>query len=125
MTGSRFDICAVGNAIVDILADCDDSFLQREAIAKGGMTLIDAARADELYGKIGPAVEMSGGSAANTAAGIASFGGQPAFIGKVRDDQLGQIFCHDLTAIGVHFASAALTSGPATARCIILVTPDA
>lgn len=125
MTDFSFDICAVGNAIVDILADCDDGFLQREAIAKGGMSLIDAARADELYGKIGRAVEMSGGSAANTAAGIASFGGQPAFIGKVRDDQLGQIFRHDLTAIGVHFTSAVLTSGPATARCIILVTPDA
>ena len=125
MTTSRFDVCAVGNAIVDILADCDDAFLQREAIAKGGMTLIDAARADELYGKIGPAIEMSGGSASNTAAGIASFGGTPAFIGKVRDDQLGQIFRHDLTSIGVQFNSTVLTSGPATARCIILVTPDA
>jgi sugar/nucleoside kinase (ribokinase family) len=125
MSNFRFDVCAVGNAIVDVLAECDDSFLQRQSIAKGGMTLIDEARADYLYNQIGPAVEMSGGSAANTVAGVASFGGQPAFIGKIRNDQLGAIFRHDLTAAGVVFTSTALTAGPATARCIILVTPDA
>lgn len=122
---SPYDVCAVGNAIVDIIAECTESFLVKEKIAKGGMTLIDEARADSLYAMIGPAVEMSGGSAANTAAGVASFGGKPAFIGKVRQDQLGKIFNHDLNAMGVHFVTEALTTGPATARCMILVTPDA
>ncbi len=120
-----FDVCAVGNAIVDIISESDDAFLQAHDVAKGVMTLIDAARADFLYSMCGPAMEMSGGSAANTTAGIAMLGGKPAFIGKVRDDQLGSIFRHDMKATGVHFRTPPLTDGPPTARCVIMVTPDA
>jgi len=122
---ASYDVCAVGNAIVDVIAECDEAFLVAEGIHKGAMTLIDEARAEELYGKLRSALEMSGGSAANTAAGIASLGGRPAYVGKVRDDQLGAIFRHDMKAIGVHFPSTPLTEGPATARSLILVTPDA
>ena len=122
---SSFDVCAVGNAIVDVIAESVESDLAVLGITKGVMTLIDAARADFLYDKIGPAVETSGGSAGNTVAGIAALGGNPAYIGKVRDDQLGAIFRHDMKAIGVHYATPPLTEGPATARCLILVTPDA
>ena len=121
----EFDVLGVGNAIVDVLAEATDSFLEAEGIAKGGMTLIDADRADALYGRMGPGVEMSGGSGANTLAGIASLGGRGAYIGKVRDDQLGQVFAHDIGAIGVHFATPPLAEGPPTARCLILITPDA
>ncbi|MGE0109941.1 MAG: adenosine kinase [Bdellovibrionales bacterium] len=120
-----YDICAIGNAIVDVLASCEDTFLEDENIAKGGMTLIDEARAKTLYGKIRNNVEMSGGSAANTAAGIASLGGHPAYIGKVKNDSLGRIYRQNLREVGVHFDSAPLQNGPATAQCIILVTPDA
>jgi sugar/nucleoside kinase (ribokinase family) len=123
--GASFDVCAIGNAIVDIIADSDDAFLSVHEIAKGSMTLIDEERADFLYARIGPAVETSGGSAANTAAGIAAFGGTPTYIGKVKDDQFGKIFRHDLKTLGVHFATPPLSEGPATARCLILVTPDA
>lgn len=125
MPAPSFDVCAVGNAIVDILAESDDAFLKTHNIAKGVMSLIDSARAQFLYDKIGPAVEMSGGSAANTAAGIASLGGRPAYIGKVRNDQLGSIFRHDMKAVGVHFMTPPLMEGPPTAQCLILVTPDA
>ena len=123
--GIEFDVLGVGNAIVDVLAEAKDSFLEAEGIAKGGMTLIDADRAVELYGKMGPGVEMSGGSAANTLAGVASLGGRGAYIGKVRDDQLGQVFAHDIRAIGVQYETKPLTDGPPTARCLILITPDA
>lgn len=119
------DVLAVGNALVDIIADADDAFLSSEGIAKGGMTLIDTERAESLYEKIGPATEMSGGSAANTAAGIASLGGKPAYMGKVKRDQLGGIFQHDLKSQGVHFATTPAEHGAPTGRCIILVTPDA
>jgi len=122
---TSYDVCAIGNAIVDIIAECEDDFLHSHGIAKGVMTLIDEKRADSLYDRIGPAIEMSGGSAANTAFGLASLGGLPAYIGKVKDDQLGKIFRHDLKTMGVHFNTPPLTNGPATARCIILVTPDA
>lgn len=122
---ASFDVCGIGNAIVDIIAESDEAFLKTHRIPKGVMTLVDEARADFLYGRIGPAIEMSGGSVANTIAGIAEFGGKPAYIGKVRNDQLGTIFRHDLRAIGVHFATPPMTEGPATARCLILVTPDA
>jgi len=122
---AEFDVLGVGNAIVDVLAEADDSFLAAEGIAKGGMTLIDAERADALYGRMGPGVEMSGGSAANTLAGIASLGGKGAYIGKVRDDQLGAVFAHDIRAIGVRFETRPLTAGLPTARCLILITPDA
>jgi sugar/nucleoside kinase (ribokinase family) len=119
------DVLGVGNAIVDVLSEADDAFLIAEGIAKGGMTLIDAARARDLYAKMRPAIEMSGGSAANTMAGIASLGGRCGFIGKVADDQLGAVFAHDIRAIGVRFATAPLTMGEPTARSLILITPDA
>ncbi|HXV23837.1 MAG TPA: adenosine kinase [Alphaproteobacteria bacterium] len=118
-------VVGIGNAIVDVIAHADDTFLAAEAMAKGMMTLIDADRAETLYGRMGPAVEISGGSAANTMAGIASLGGRPAFIGKVRDDQLGEIFAHDIRAAGVTFRTLPAKEGPATARCLIFVTPDA
>jgi sugar/nucleoside kinase (ribokinase family) len=120
-----YDVCAIGNAIVDIIADCDDAFLEAYGITKGAMTLIDEARASFLYKNIGPAIEMSGGSAANTAAGLASLGGTPTYIGKVRNDEFGSIFRHDMRASGVHYPTLAATEGLSTARCIILVTPDA
>lgn len=125
MATATLDVVGIGNAIVDVLAHADDAFLAAHGLAKGAMTLIDAARADALYAVMGPGIEMSGGSAGNTMAGIASLGGAGAYIGKVRDDQLGQVFRHDITAIGVRFTSAPATKGPATARCLILVTPDA
>ncbi len=125
MTASRFDVLGIGNAIVDVLAHADDAFLAANAITKGAMTLIDDARAEELYAAMGPAVEISGGSAANTIHGVAAFGGKGAFVGKVRNDQLGQVFAHDIRAAGVQFATPIAEAGAATARCFILVTPDA
>ncbi|MGH7093151.1 MAG: adenosine kinase [Stellaceae bacterium] len=124
MASAAFDVVGIGNAIVDVITTADEAFLGRESLAKGSMTLIDAARAAALYQDMGPATESSGGSAGNTMAGIASLGGRGAFIGKVRDDQLGQAFRHDITAIGVHFATPAATIGAGTARCLILVTED-
>src|SRR3954454_14243711 len=120
-TVPSLDVLAIGNAIVDVLAHADDAFIQEQGLAKGSMTLIDEARAFELYDHVGPAIEVSGGSAANTAAGVASCGGRAGFIGKVRDDQLGQVFAHDLRSTGVHFATPLATSGPATARSLIVV----
>ena len=124
-TDATFDICGLGMAIVDIIAESNEAFLSSHKIAKGVMTLVDEARADFLYSRIGPAVETSGGSVANTVAGVAALGGNAAFVGKVRNDQLGTIFRHDLRALNVHFATPPATEGPATARCLILVTPDA
>lgn len=124
MTHARIDVVGIGNAIVDVIAAAEDGFLEREGLAKGTMTLIDAARADALYARLGPAIEASGGSAGNTMAGLAALGGGGAYIGKVRDDLLGQVFRHDITAIGVRFETPAATDGPGTARCLILVTPD-
>jgi sugar/nucleoside kinase (ribokinase family) len=120
-----WDVVGIGNAIVDVLAHADDSFLSGNNLAKGAMTLIDADRASELYESMGPAMEISGGSAANTLAALASLGGRGAFIGKVRNDQLGGIFRHDIEAAGVSFATPSATEGPPTARCLIFVTPDA
>lgn len=125
MASTRYDVTGVGNAIVDVIASADDAFLAKHTIEKGAMTLIDEARAKELYAAMGPGQEVSGGSAANTLAGIASLGGRGAYIGKVADDQLGEIFGHDLRAAGVDYSTAPLQNGPATARCLILVTPDA
>lgn len=125
MTDTSLDVVGVGNAIVDVLTQSDDGQLERLGLAKGAMTLIDSDRAEELYGKMGAGIEVSGGSAANTLAGIASLGGRGAYIGKVRDDQLGEVFRHDIRAIGVDFDVAASPEGPATARCLIVVTPDA
>lgn len=119
-----YDVAAIGNAIVDVIAPAEDAFLQAEGLAKGAMGLIDEARATELYGRMAAGVETSGGSAGNTVAGVASFGGRAAFIGKVAKDQLGEVFAHDLQAIGVDFSGAPLDGGPATARCLINVTPD-
>jgi sugar/nucleoside kinase (ribokinase family) len=125
MASESFDVVGIGNAIVDVIAQADEAFLTRHGLAKGSMRLIDAAEAEALYGAMGPGVEMSGGSAANTIAGLASLGGSGAYIGKRRDDTLGEVFAHDIRSIGVHFQTAPLRQGVPTARCLILVTPDA
>ncbi len=122
---AAYDVTGIGNAIVDVIAHADDAFLAANTIEKGAMTLIDAARAEELYGRMGPGVEVSGGSAGNTMAGIAMLGGRGAYVGKVAKDQLGDVFRHDIRASGVAFDSAPLLGGAPTARCLILVTPDA
>jgi sugar/nucleoside kinase (ribokinase family) len=124
VTEASIDVVGIGNAIVDVIAHSEEEFLAREGLVKGTMTLVDAARAEALYQMMGPAIEASGGSAGNTLAGLASLGGSGAYIGKVRDDFLGQVFRHDITAIGVRFETSAATSGAGTARCLILVTPD-
>ena len=125
MTTRRFDVTAIGNAIVDVLARADDSLLVKHNLAKGAMSLIDTETAERLYGIMGPGTEKSGGSAGNTAAVIAGLGGRVAYIGKVADDQLGQVFTHDIRAIGVTYDTPPLTGGLPTARCLIFVTPDA
>jgi sugar/nucleoside kinase (ribokinase family) len=124
MSKAAIDVLTIGNAIVDVLARVDEDFVARHQVVKGSMTLIDEKRALELYGAMGQAVEISGGSAANTAAGVASFGGKAAFIGKVKRDQLGDVFAHDMTATGVRYETVRARSGPATARSFIMVTPD-
>jgi sugar/nucleoside kinase (ribokinase family) len=124
-TGRRHDVVGVGNAIVDVIANASDDFVAGQGLVKGSMNLVDETRARALYELMGPAIEASGGSAANTMAGMASFGGHPAYIGKVRRDQLGEVFGHDMRAAGVAFDVPAGSEGPATARCLILVTPDA
>ncbi len=121
---SQYDVLTVGNAIVDIIAKSEDDFLVRENIIKGAMNLIDAERAEHLYSVMGPAIEASGGSAGNTAAGVASFGGKAAYFGKVADDHLGGVFTHDIRAIGVAFDTKPLEKEPPTARSMIFVTPD-
>ncbi|MGF1610563.1 MAG: adenosine kinase [Kiloniellales bacterium] len=125
MTDRVIDVVGIGNAIVDVLTQADEGFLAQQKLPKGTMTLIDGSRAEELYDLMGPARESSGGSAANTMAGLASLGGHGAFIGKVRNDQLGGIFRHDIRAPGVGFDTPPATSGAPTARCLIFVTPDA
>jgi sugar/nucleoside kinase (ribokinase family) len=121
----KYELTGVGNAIVDVIASGTDEFLTTHDIPKGGMILIDEARTRTLYKAMGPGHEVSGGSAANTMAGFASFGGKGAFIGKVADDQLGGIFAHDMNAGGIHYATSPLKGGAETARCLIIVTPDA
>ncbi len=121
---TRFDVLTVGNAIVDIIARCDDQFLIDNKITKAAMNLIDAERAELLYSRMGPALEASGGSAGNTAAGVANFGGKAAYFGKVAEDQLGQIFAHDIRAQGVHYETKAKGIFPPTARSMIFVTED-
>jgi sugar/nucleoside kinase (ribokinase family) len=121
---TKFDVLTVGNAIVDIIARCEEDFLVDNAITKGAMNLIDADRSALLYSRMGPAIEMSGGSAGNTAAGVASFGGKAAYFGKVSDDKLGEIFRHDMNAQGVHFTTRPLGGTPPTATSMIFVTPD-
>ena len=124
MADPKWDVVCIGNAIVDVLAHAEDAFLAKHGMAKDSMMLIDADRAETLYAAIGPAIQQSGGSAANTAAGIASLGGSAAYIGKVADDQLGDIFAHDLKAGGIHFATSRLVGDAPTARSFILITPD-
>ena len=125
MNNARFDVTAIGNAIVDVLAQADDSLLHEQRLPKGAMSLIDADRAEYLYSIMGPGVEASGGSAGNTIAGIAMLGGRCAFIGKVADDQLGRVYAHDLRASGVTYDTPPLKDSLPTARCLIFVTPDA
>ncbi|HKG76480.1 MAG TPA: adenosine kinase, partial [Beijerinckiaceae bacterium] len=124
MPQNPIDVLVLGNAIVDVIARTDDDFLQAQDLRKGGMQLIDETRAESLYAAMGPATVVSGGSGANTAVGVAALGGRAAFIGKVRDDELGRLFAHDLRAVGVDFDVAAAADGAATARSFILVTPD-
>ncbi|MDP3175546.1 MAG: adenosine kinase [Phenylobacterium sp.] len=119
-----FDVAAIGNAIVDVISPAAEAFLAGEGLAKGSMALIDEDRGNQLYARMGAGVETSGGSAGNTIAGIASLGGRAAYLGKVASDQLGEVFIHDMRAIGATFDTPALTGGPATARCLINVTPD-
>lgn len=119
------EVLGVGNAIVDVLSHASDRFLVEQGISKGTMTLVDADRAKAIYHAMGPGTEVSGGSAANTIAGIATLGARAAYIGKVRDDQLGEVFAHDLRALGVHFETPPTPDGSATARCMVMVTPDA
>lgn len=121
---ARYDVTAIGNAIVDVIAQCDDAFLAAEGLTKNSMQLVDQDRSAELYSRMGQGLETSGGSAGNTVAGVASLGGRAAYIGKVADDQLGDIFAHDIQAIGVAFDTPPLIGGPASGRSLINVTPD-
>ncbi|MGI9169843.1 MAG: adenosine kinase [Caulobacteraceae bacterium] len=121
---ARHDIAAIGNAIVDVIAPAEETFLAAEGLARGAMTLIDRDRAERLHARMAPGMETSGGSAANTVAGVASLGGRAAFVGKVADDALGAVFAADMRALGAAFDSAPLTGGAATGRCLINVTPD-
>ena len=124
-TTADLDVVGIGNAIVDVISPVDEAFLAEHDLVKGAMGLIDADRAQVLYAAMPPAEESSGGSVANTIAGVASFGGSGGFVGKVRDDQLGDIFTHDIRSLGIAFDAAPATEGPSTARCLIAVTPDA
>ncbi len=124
MTSARYDVLGIGNAIVDVIARAEDDFLLEQGMRKGGMALIDEARAQAIYDAMGPAVEMSGGSAANTIVGLASLGARSAFIGKIKDDELGRAYSHDIRAAGVSFATRPAAAGPSTGRCYVLVTPD-
>lgn len=123
-SNGRLDVVGIGNAIVDVISPADEAFLERHGMVKGTMALIDEARANAIYEAMGATVITSGGSAGNTMAGIASLGGRAGYVGRVRDDDLGHAFRHDITAIGVRFSTPAVTQGPSTARCLILVTAD-
>jgi len=124
MAATRFDVLGIGNAIVDVIARTDDDFLARQKMRKGAMQLIDEVQAAGIYDAMGPAVEVSGGSAANTIVGAASLGARAAFVGKVKDDELGRVFAHDIRAAGVAYETPPASAGPSTARSYILVTPD-
>lgn len=125
MTDIRLDVLAIGDAVVDVIAAAEDSFLEQERLVKGSMQVLDAAGATRLYALMGHAQETSGGSAANTMAGVAALGRRAGFVGQVADDQLGEIFAHDIRALGVEFLTPPKTGGEPTGRCLILVTPDA
>lgn len=122
---AHFDVLGIGNAVVDVVTKAEDDFITAHGLKKGTMMLVDEQQAEALYAQLGPGVESSGGSAANTIAALSSMGGKGAFIGKVRDDQLGKVFAHDMRALGAHFDTSPANSGAATATCLILVTPDA
>jgi sugar/nucleoside kinase (ribokinase family) len=124
MPSARFDVLGIGNAIVDVIARTEEDFLLKQGMNKGAMALIDEARAQAIYDAMGPAIETSGGSAANTIVGLASLGSRAAFIGKVKDDELGRAFAHDIRAAGAAFTTPPAADGPSTARCYVLVTPD-
>jgi sugar/nucleoside kinase (ribokinase family) len=124
VTSPRYDVIAIGNAVVDVIASCDEELIEELQLNRGGMTLVDEARADELYAAMPPAREISGGSAANTLAGLSTLGLQCAFIGQVADDQLGKVFRHDMRATGIDFDTAPREGEPATGRVLIFVTPD-
>lgn len=125
MADARYDVLGIGNALVDVLVEVDDPLLGAEDLPKGGMVLVEREASDALYAKLPPGLEKSGGSCGNTMAGFAALGGRGAYIGKVRDDQFGTVFRHDMTALGVDFATAAAADGPGTGKCLVLVTPDA
>jgi len=124
MVSARYDVLGIGNAIVDVIARTEEDFLLKQGMNKGAMALIDEARAERIYDAMGPAVEISGGSAANTIVGLSSLGGRGAFVGKVKDDELGRTFSHDIRAAGVTFATPPASDGASTGRCYVLVTPD-
>ena len=125
MVQTQFDVLGIGNAMLDVIVHADDAFLSDNDLIKGAMSLIDADTAQALYAKSGPAVECSGGSAGNTISCLASLGSKAAYVGKVYNDQLGQVFTHDIRSLGVHFETAPAVDGPPTATCLVLVTPDA
>jgi sugar/nucleoside kinase (ribokinase family) len=124
MPDLKYDVLGIGNAIVDVIARTEDDFLVKQKMHKGGMALIDEPRAEAIYDAMGPAMEISGGSAANTIVGVAGFGARAAFVGKVKDDELGRAFSHDIRAAGVAFDTPPAADGPSTARCYVMVTPD-
>ncbi|QWG18349.1 adenosine kinase [Bradyrhizobium sediminis] len=124
MTSAKYDVLGIGNAIFDILVQTDEGFLAAHGMTKGGMALIDEARAASIYRDMGPATEMSGGSAANTIVGLANLGARAAYVGKVKDDQIGRLYTHDIRAAGVAFETMPAADGPATGCSYILVTPD-
>ena len=124
MPSARFDVLGIGNAIVDVIARTEEDFLLKQGMHKGAMALIDEGRAQAIYAAMGPAIETSGGSAANTIVGLASLGSRSAFIGKVKDDELGRTFAHDIRAAGATFTTSPAADGPSTACCYVLVTPD-
>src|SRR5438309_11399542 len=124
MTDAKYDVLGIGNAIFDVLVQTDEGFLARHGMTKGGMALIDEARAAAIYKDMGPATEMSGACGANTIVGVAGFGARTAFIGKVKADQIGTLYTHDIRAAGVAFETRAAADGPATGCSYILVTPD-
>jgi len=124
MPDPRYDVIAIGNAIVDVMSPCTDELIEELGLVRGGMTLVDADQAEVLYAAMGPAREISGGSAANTLAGLAAMGAQCSFIGQVADDQLGAVFAHDIRAVGIDFDTPARPGEPSTGRCLIFVTPD-
>jgi adenosine kinase len=124
MNSAKYDVLGIGNALFDILVRVDDKFLTDHGMAKGSMALIDEARAASIYSDMGPATEVSGGSAANTIVGVAQLGARSAYVGKIKDDQIGRLYAHDIRSAGVAFDTAAATDGPATGCSYILVTPD-